>query len=219
MSVNNNNRRELYRCEPAPVWAPILSVLHQGQRIAADRVIDVNLRGVRVSFATTRLATLPVGEVITASIQAPGLDGCADLGGRVVFSETRGAELVVAIAFDAAPDLGDRVTADFFSVFNRRNARRQSPAPGADNVSALVLNAAGEPDGVIDLKLRDHSDSSVGFVVDEDTDAFLREGAAVALPTPDGPHTVRPAVVRRREAQDDSVYYGCSFDDPAPAGA
>ncbi len=100
---------------------------------------------------------------------------------------------------------------------NRRNARRQSPAPGADNVSALVLNAAGEPDGVIDLKLRDHSDSSVGFVVDEDTDAFLREGAAVALPTPDGPHTVRPAVVRRREAQDDSVYYGCSFDDGLPA--
>ncbi len=87
MSVNNNNRRELYRCEPAPVWAPILSVLHQGQRIAADRVIDVNLRGVRVSFATTRLATLPVGEVITASIQAPGLDGCADLSGRVVFSD------------------------------------------------------------------------------------------------------------------------------------
>lgn len=208
----NSNRRQYYRYAPPSIEAPVLCVVHQGRRYRAERVIDVNLKGVRLVFPTTELTHLHAREPVTASIQAPGLDGSADLGGRVVFSFSRGPQLVVAIAFTDAPDLGDRVTAEFFSVFNRReDLRRHAPA-GHDSVSALVLNADGEADGVIDLWLKDHSDKGAGFVVDAGTDAFMRGGAAVALPLPDRQQSVYPAQVRRRAATDDAVFYGVTFE-------
>ena len=79
-------------------------------------------------------------------------------------------------------------------------------------MSALVLNADGLADGVIDLELRDLSDKGIGFVVDSHTDAFMRDGAALALPLPDRQQAVFPAQVRRRNACDGGVHYGCTFD-------
>lgn len=213
VNISNNNRRLVYRLQPPPVWAPIFSVMVNGTRCTAEQVIDVNLNGVRVTFAASKLAALTAGALVTTSIQAPGLDGSADISGRVVFSAIHGASLVVAIAFIETPDLADRVTADFFSVFNRREDEREMTAPGSDRISALVLNAAGEADGVIDLMLRDHSNKGVGFIVDEHTDAFLQDTAGgLALPLPHQQEAVWPAQVRRREAREDTVHYGCTFD-------
>lgn len=212
--TTTNNRRQLYRFEPPPVWAPIFSVICAGKRCTAEQVIDVNLKGVRVVFAATALPTLVTGQEITTSIQAPGLDGCVDIRGRIVFSATRAANLMVAIAFIECPDLDDRVTADFFSVFNRREDLRQMFSAAGDTLSALILNASGEADGVIDLMLRDRSHKGFGFVVDEHTDAFMQDhfGASVALHLPDQQTAVGPAQVRRRDARDDAVHYGCTFE-------
>lgn len=110
------NRRLMYRLEPAPVWAPILSVIADGKRIRAETVIDVNLSGVRIAFPLASSQTFERGQLVTASIQAPGLDGCVDMRGRVVFAAGSGGRRVVAVEFLDKPDLLDRTTADFFSV-------------------------------------------------------------------------------------------------------
>ena len=208
----NNNRRRYYRFEPPSLGAPILSIVHQGRRCKAARVIDINLKGVRVMFAAGKLSPLTVGEFVTTSIQSPGILDSADIAGRVVFSFERGEHTVVAISFSETPDLGDGMTADFFRVFNRREDLRRNAAPGSDKVSALVLNAAGEADAIIDLLLRDHSDTGIGFVVDSPTDAFMRDGTALALPLPNRQHAVWPAQIRRREAHDGAIHYGATFD-------
>ena len=212
---SNNNRRQYYRHEPPPVGAPILSVIHGGQGCTAEQVINVSLKGVRLSFADAALLPLAAGDLVTTSIKSQGLLKATDIAGRVVVSFTRGSQRIVAIAFTDAPDLGDGVTADFFRVFNRREDLRRNAAPGSDTLSALVLNAEGVADGVIDFKLRDHSDKGIGFVVDNHTDAFMRDGASLALPLPDRLQAVRAAQVRRRDAHDDTVHYGCTFDGAA----
>ncbi len=211
-NTTNTNRRQYYRHEPPPLGAPILSLVHDGKRCTAEQVIDVSLKGVRLVFRATELATLTAGDVVATAIKAPGLHGAADIAGRVVFSFVRGVHKVVAITFTALPDLGDGATADFFRVFNRREDLRRNAAPGSDSFSALVLNADGSADGVIDLRLRDHCAKGIGFVVDSHTDAFMRDGAALALPLPDRQQAVWPAQVRRRDAHDDAVHYGCTFD-------
>ena len=212
LNKTNNNRRQYYRHEPPPVGAPILSVVHGDLRCTAEQVIDVSLKGVRLIFPAAALPPLVAGDRVAVSIKAPGLRDAADIAGRVVFSFARGAQRVVAITFTDTPDLGDGVTADFFRVFNRREALRRNAPPGSDTLSALVLNADGVADGVIDLQLRDHSAKGIGFVVDNHTDAFLRDGASLALPMPDREQAVCPAQVRRRDAHDDAVHYGCTFD-------
>lgn len=212
LNKSNNNRRQYYRHTPPSVGAPILSVIHGGLRCTAEQVINVSLKGVRLSFADTALLPMAAGELVITSIKSQGLAKATDIAGRVVASFTRGSQRIVAIAFTNSADLGDGVTADFFRVFNRREDLRRNAAPGSNTLSALVLNAEGVADGVIDLKLRDHSDKGIGFVVDNHTDAFMRDGASLALPLADRQQAVRAAQVRRRDAHDDTVHYGCTFD-------
>jgi len=209
---NQPNRRLMYRLEPPPVWAPILSIIVDGRRVRAATVIDVNLRGVRIALPQDDTLKLERGLTVTASIQAPGLDGCADIRGRVVFTADSGERRVVAVAFLDEPDLSDRTTADFFSVFNRRQEMRQAPAAG-EVVEALVLDAAGQPDGVIDLTVLNQSAAGIGFVVDATTDAYMRDCAAVAisLAVPAEERETRAAHLRHRSSREDAVYYGCTL--------
>jgi hypothetical protein len=208
----NTNRRQYYRYEPPTLDAPVLSLLHDGRRCRAVSVIDVNLKGVRLVFAADALPPLLAGTVVTTSLQAPDGGASTDIAGRIVFSFERGEHCMVAIAFSSTPDLGDGMTADFFRVFNRRADLRRNLPPGSKQVSALVLNAAGEADAIIDLVLRDHSDQGIGFVVDTRTDAYMRDGASLALPLPDRLQAVWPAQIRRRDAHAGAIHYGCTFD-------
>ena len=207
------DRRQKYRCEPAPVWAPLVSLISAGRRFSANKVVDVTLDGARLELSANDAAAFTQGQEVTASIQAPGLDGCADIRGRIVFRADHAGRNVLAIAFTETPDLSERSTAHFFSVFNRREDKRAASDPGADVVSAVLLNAEGEADAVIDLTLVDHSAKGVGFSVDPHTDRFIRDSdpAAVALSLPDQQDATRPAQLRRREARQDGVYYGCTF--------
>ena len=209
---STSNRRQFYRHEPPPAGAPLLSLVHGERRHTAAQVINVSLKGVRLVFDDPAMATLAAGDLVTTSIKVPGLNSTANIASRVVLCVMRGAQRVVAVAFTDAPDLGDHATADFFRIFNRREDPRRDAAPGKGALSALVLNADGSADGVIDLQLRDLSDKGIGFVVDNHTDAFMRDGVSLALPLPDHRAAVIPAQVRRRDAHDDSVHYGCTFD-------
>lgn len=208
---NSTNRRQYYRHEPPPVGAPLLSLTLNGRQWTAEGVINVSLKGVRLLFKHADLPALPTGQAIVASINVPGMGRPTEIPSRVVLSATRGAQRVVAIAFTGLPDLGDHATADFFRIFNRREDPRRDADAGQAALSALVLNADGSADGVIDVELRDLSDKGVGFVVDNPTDAFLRDGAALALPLPGAEQAVFAAQVRRRDAHHDSVHYGATF--------
>ncbi len=207
----DTNRRQYYRCQPALLDSPVLSIIHQGRRSEATSVIDVSLKGVRVALDGA-LLPLSAGDQVTVAIQSQAMGSAAEIQGRVVSSFERGAQRVVAISFCELPNLGDGMTADFFRVFNRREDLRSSALPGRDKVSALVLNAAGEADAIVDLLLRDHSSKGVGFVVDTRTDAFMRDGTGLALPLPDRQQAVWPAQIRRRDAHNGAVHYGCTFD-------
>ncbi|MCC6707912.1 MAG: PilZ domain-containing protein [Gammaproteobacteria bacterium] len=209
---NTNNRRQFYRHEPPPLGAPLLSLKLDGRHWTAEQVINVSLKGVRLVFKHADLPALATGQAVITSIKVPGMASTTEIASRVVLSATRGTQRVVAIAFTGAPDLGDHATADFFRIFNRREDPRRDAGAGQAVLSALVLNADGSADGVIDLELRDLSDKGVGFIVDNPTDAFLRDGASLALPVPGQQQAVCPAQVRRRDEHDDSVHYGCTFD-------
>ena len=208
----DTNRRQCYRYEPPLSDTPVLSIVHAGWRCEAASVIDISLKGVRAVFADDARPSLAAGDLVTTSIRSASMGTSAEIAGRVVCSFERGAQRVVAISFSEVPNLGDGMTADFFRVFNRREDLRLSAQPGNDKMSALVLNAAGEADAIIDLLLRDHSSKGVGFVVDTRTDAFMREGIALALPMHDREQTVWPAQIRRRDAHDGAIHYGCTFD-------
>ena len=213
VKISHGNRRQRYRLQPPSVWAPRFSIVVDGKRHTAAKVVDVNLNGVRVIFNTADKPILTAGTQVTTVIQAPGLDGWVDIASRVIFTMSHNNGLAVALAFVEPLDLGDRVTGDFFRVFNRREDERRRSTPGQGRISALVLNAAGEADGIIDLMLRDHSPKGIGFMVDPPTDAFLQhnDNAGLALPSPDQQEAVRPAQVRHRNTQGDSIHYGCTF--------
>ena len=207
-----SNRRQYYRHAPPPQGAPLLSLELDGRLYTAVQVINVSLKGVRLVFKHGELPALPTGQAVIASITVPGMGTPAAIAGHVVLSATRGTQRVVAIAFSDVPDLGDHATADFFRIFNRREDPRRNAGADEAALSALVLAADGSADGVIDLELRDVSDKGVGFVVDNPTDAFMRDGASLALPLPGQQQAVYAAQVRRRDAHDDSVHYGCTFN-------
>lgn len=208
----HGNRRQMYRFAPPPVWAPVFTAVAGEQRITAEMVIDVTLAGVRVAFPLAGCPAFSRGDAVLASICAPGLEGCAEIRGRVVFAADGGGRRVVAIAFDEQPDLSDRATADFFKVFNRREDPRETPA-AAEVVEALVLDAAGQPDGVIDVQVLNQSAKGIGFVVDGVTDAFMRscDAVAIALGTPGDNCATRPAHLLHRVNRADDVYYGCAL--------
>ena len=210
--LQHGNRRQMYRFAPPPAGAPALAVQSGAQRITADFIIDVNLGGVRVAFPLEGCPAFASGDAVTVAIRAPGLEGSAEMRGRVVFAADGGGRRVVALAFIDPPDLADRATAEFFMVFNRREDPRET-APASEVIEALVLDADGQPDGVIDVKVLNQSPKGIGFVVDGATDAFMRacDAVAIALETPGEDVTTRPAQLLRRVNREDNVYYGCTL--------
>jgi hypothetical protein len=212
-NTNDSNRRERYRLEPPPVLEPILSVIHDGRRVTADTVIDVNLSGARVEFDLSKTLTFGPAQTVTVSVQAPGLDGCADMPARIVFSGTKASRQIVGLVFTETPELSDRSTSDFFGVFNRRADRREAASERESAVAAYVVGDTG-----LSLKVLNHSASGIGFMVDESTDTVLREHGSLALelelPQQDDRVTVSVRVCHRA-ARHDAVYYGCMIQGAA----
>jgi hypothetical protein len=200
----------MYRFEPPPVAAPKLAISGKGWRIAAEMVIDVNLKGVRIAVPLGVCPAFARSDEVLATIEAPGLAGSAEIRSRIAFVADGGGRRVLALEFMDTPDLTDRATAEFFCVFNRREDRRQG-AGAAATVEALVLDAEGQPDGVIDLCVLNRSPKGIGFVVDGATDAFMRDHDTVAIKLPAPGADERAARVRHRADRDDSVYYGCTL--------
>lgn len=211
--MNNHihgNRRQMYRCEPPPVAAPTLAVYRGDKGSTADFVIDVTLSGVRAALPAAGSPVLAEGDAVIVAIQAAGLDGQVEIGARVVFACDEGAQRIVALAFSDKPDLSNRTTAEFFSVFNRRENLREAPRE-ALSVEALVLDANGQPDGVIDVAVVNQSATGMGIAVDASTDAYIRDAQAVALALPGNGAPARPLSLRHRVNRDDGVYYGASL--------
>jgi hypothetical protein len=205
------DRRERYRLEPPPVLEPILTIIRGGLRISAERVIDVNMSGARAEFDASEPFDIAPGQDVTVSVQAPGLDGSADISARIVFSSVRQSRHVVGLVFTQTPDLSDRSTSDFFSVFNRRGSRRNSTPAGHNGVSARLLDPAR-----VELKVINHTSQGIGFIVDEKTDGLLRDRDSLALTLQMPEDAVQVEVTVRichRASRSDSVYYGCMIQE------
>lgn len=204
----DDNRREAYRYYPSPVMEPMLSIVHDGARSRADSVLDINMRGVRVSFEPERAPRVRAGEEVGVSIQAPGLDGCADFGARVVFSAGQEGKQVLALVFTSRPDVADRADRYFFSMFNRRQAERSEDAAAID-AELLPARADGER---ISIRVVNHSAGGIGFVVDPEVDAIIRgsEAIDIAIRTRDDAREVTARVLHRA-SRAGTVYYGCTF--------
>lgn len=206
-----SNRREVYRLAPERVMQPVLSVLCGGERLMASRVIDVTLGGARIEFEGAKHTAIVPGREVTASVQAPGLDGWADLPARVVFSAVRRQRHVVGLVFTARPDLSDRATGAFFSVFNRRELERE-PAP-AEQVSAQLFPQGPETEPVR-VEVLNHSPKGLGFVVDQALDELLRgrDSVPLSVSRPDGgEQTTVELRICHRATRTDAVYYGGVF--------
>lgn len=205
------NRREAYRLAPERVMQPMLSILCAGKRLTASRVIDVTLGGARVEFEGKQHEAIVPGREVTASVQAPGLDGWADLPARVVFSAVRRQRCVVGLVFTARPDLSDRATGAFFSVFNRRELERE-PVP-AEQVSAQLFPEDTET-APVPVEVLNHSPKGLGFVVDRALDELLRDRDSVplAVSRPEGgEQTTVELRICHRATRTDAVYYGGVF--------
>lgn len=210
---DNNNRRQAYRCEPSPVLEPIFSLFWNDRRVSARRVIDVNMRGARVEFRSVDIPQLKPGSELTATIQAPGLDGWLDIDARVVFNAARGEHTVLALVFPHTPDVADRSDAAFFSVFNRRQERRDERA---DDLEATLSREQFEElkEDEVPLRVVNHSSGGIGFVVDESMDHLLRGRDALSVTlrmTKTEPPRTLTAKVLHRATRSGHVYYGCTF--------
>ncbi len=208
---DHDDRRQAYRCEPSQLMAPVLSIIHNGRRLQAERVIDVTLRGARVEFASAAGAAITSGAAITVTLMAPGLDGCADVAARVVFSASRGQRHVVAMVFVDEPDVADRCDSAFFSVFNRRSTQRSD---GVTAISAMLLPGDDQPAEPIELKVINHSSGGIGFLVDAALDELIRgrDALDIAVHSDDaGEPRHRTARVLHRATNANAIYYGCMY--------
>jgi len=192
---------------------PVMTLLVDGTRTPVDSVIDINLHGARVRFAEQSALHLRPGQKVTVTLQAPGLDGCVDIESSIVFSAVKESRIVVALKFISEPDLGDRTDGNFFSIFNRREQRREV---GVAALRAMLVANREAPDnlGDIEVKVINHSKRGIGFVVDRTLDDLLRGREVVDLKI----HTqaeVNPlpqsARILHRVLRSDTIYYGCMF--------
>ena len=208
-----DNRRELYRCEPESVMEPVLDVIHEQQTRRAARVIDINARGARIALAEGDGLNLVQGSPIHVTIMAPGLDGRASIEARVVFSASKAGEHLLALAFIDVPDVSDRSEPTFFSVFNRRSDRRSADE---SSISAVLITDEGkeEPEHGLLLNVVNHSDRGIGFVVNANVDDLIRGRDSLSLTIASRSNTqprVLTARVQHRATRAGEIYYGCSF--------
>ncbi len=215
----HDDRRRCYREQPDQVMEPILNLIHDGSRTLVEDVVDINLRGTRVAFERNRAPRLSPGQDLTASIQAPGLDGCLNISSRVVFNASQGERQLIALVFTELPDITDRTDASFFSVFNRRRNEREAEPPA---LTAVLLGDAPEDTDCtgIQLNILNHSTKGIAFVVDEQLDSLIRsrENIELAIEAGDGtPARRERARIARRVIRGDEIFYGCMFDEAGSA--
>lgn len=212
-NITGADRRVAYRFAPPPVMEPLLSVICDGERVTATAVLDATLGGARVEFTGGQHGALTPGREVTASVQAPGLDGWADIPARIVFSAMQDGRHVVGLVFIEQPDLSDRATSAFFTVFNRREQERETAQAPERRVSARVLgdDRSATP---LEVEVLNHSSKGLGFVVDKSLDERLRgrDSIPLAVTLPDGgAQTTVELRICHRATRTDAVYYGGVF--------
>ena len=215
--ATNLDRRALYRLEPPPVLEPILSIIQDGHRVMASAVIDVTLTGMRVEFDDTEIVHFTPPQDVIVSLQAPGLDGFADIGARIVFAAYTPDRCIVGLEFIDKPELSERATSTFFSIFNRRGKIREAVTLGEGEISAYLLDSAHDPNVAATLEVRvvNYSPTGIGFLAREQADTVLRNrvSASLALKLLEtDEYTTVSIQICHRVAQTDAAYYGCLFE-------
>ena len=214
--ATNLDRRALYRLEPPPVLEPILSVIQNGHRVMASAVVDVTLTGMRVEFDDAETVHFTPPRDVIVSLQAPGLDGYADIGARVVFAAYTPDRCIVGLEFIDKPELSERATSTFFSIFNRRGKIREAVTLGKGEVSAYLLDSAHDSDvaATLEVGVVNYSPTGIGILANEQADTVLRDRVSVSLALKLGEadeYTTVSVQICHRVERSDAVCYCCLF--------
>lgn len=209
-----DNRRQAYRYAPPLVMEPIFTLIRDGERTRAQSVVDINVRGARVCFPNAAAPKIHPGDEVVASVQAPGLDGCVDFPARVVFSAEQDAQRLIALMFRQVPDIDDRVDANFFSVFNRRQDERPDSGIRVNAVVHATADADNEPTG-FEIRVVNHTSKGIAFVVNKALDRLIEKRDTVDLSIQTAEQTEPQRVSARvlhRAVRAEAIYYGCMFN-------
>ena len=213
-------RRAVYRHEPPPVLEPMLSILHDGRRAVASAVIDVTLTGMRVEFDDSQAVRFVPPEDVILSVQSPGLDGYVSIAARIAFSDYTSERNVVGLEIIDTPELSERVTSTFFSIFNRRGKIRETVTHGKSDILAYLLDSANDSSvaATLEVGVVNYSPMGIGFLAGAETDSVLRDRASASLAlklSEEDEFATFPVRICHRAAQSDAVYYGCLFQEAA----
>ncbi len=211
-------RRAVYRHKPPTVLEPILSIIYDGRRVMASTVVDVTLTGMRIEFDDADNVHFTPRQEVIASMQAPGLDGYADIAARIAFAAHTPEDYIVGLEFIDTPELSERVTSTFFSVFNRRGKMREAVIVGTGQVSAYLLDSAHDSSvsATLEVGVVNYSPTGIGFLASAEIDSVLRdrESASLALKQSEADEfTTVPVRICHRAVRSDDVYYGCWFQE------
>jgi len=220
----SDNRRSAYRVRPISTDNLALALLRDNSRHVPDKIADVTCNGASVRFVKDTAPSVTKGEQIMLSIESPNLNSSATISATVVFAGDSTTERLIGLAFDTSDHLFDRVSENFFELFNRRVAYRGVDQASADDLAAAVmpLESAHNNQLLYPVKVRNISATGICLCVSTDPDNFMRERVNIRLalrfPGQRSPHEIVTQVCYRTVA-DEITYYGCHFDWQETAGA
>jgi hypothetical protein len=209
--IHDDERREVYREAPPPDAEPQLIIITKDERAIPDNVADINARGAKVEFDSADAPSLVPGKGITVGVEAPGLSGSVEIDARTVFAATRGERFVSAIAFAKLPEAISNAGGAFFTIFNRRSARRPFTDSEQSALSATVLteleSSKGHP-----VKIVNYSKTGIGIMATGAVSELLKAVDIVELMVSSN----RTAEIRKftahvvhRASRGSDNYFGC----------
>lgn len=216
----NDNRRSAYRVRPIETDRLRLILKWRETRFEPFEVADVTRHGASVRFPKGVGPNVGKGDELAVEIDSPNLPGGATIPARVVFTGDSTTERMLGLAFRDAGGLDARATENFFQLFNRRAAYRDTQSnpsiPLPATVKPLAMDA--ENNLVFPVHVRNLSATGICLEVGAEADRFLREHGdirvSLTLPGLQLPCDITTQVCYHSEIGG-KIYHGCHFDWPA----
>ena len=213
-TVEEDDRRSLYRVSPESDQVPVVSVNDGEVEAVPDCVADINARGAKLEFQRQVAGGFRPGGTVSISITLPALEEPAEIPARTVFSLLQEQQMITAFVFIELPESLYQAGGDVFALLNRRKNRR-TPSEGELRAS-LNFNRHSWRDAEAPISIQDLSSSGMAFEVDESSGARFRVGDRFDLVMNSNTENEArrfTAVIRRRTSDDGKSRYGCELTE------